>query len=259
MCLFLCLGAFLGIAQPSRLFDETGKICNYKVVIEAPVYSCNILGNMLDSLPQVAEPGAIFTVIGQQQEGEQLIIRFWVWKENDALNKILCYADSMEVKRKYFLLAACDLERKAIARFDRNATFTAGTVLIPFKLRMQRFDFSKDFTLGPSAGVRFRLSHYMKNFVNLMAGMGITSVTVNNHSTKGYIEEEMEVPALTPSLGFVFEFSNSTQAGIFVGWDYISHNESIHLIYHSKPWISFGLGYSLLSQEESSSSEERKH
>ncbi len=88
--------------------------------------------------------------------------------------------------------------------------------------------------------------------MNFLAGMFIASITVNSRTTKGYITEEVELPALTPSLGFVFEFNNATQAGIFIGWDYISGNENIHLLYHNKPWISFGLGYTLLSQEDNS-------
>jgi hypothetical protein len=255
----MCIGTLKGIGQPVTYYYDNGKVSNYKVIIEAPVYCCNILGQLVDSLPQVAEPGAIFTVIGQPDD-ENLIIRFWIWKEREELNKILCYADSLGIKHKYFLMSVSDFPKKVIARFDRNASFTAGSVLIPFKLRLKHFDFSKDFTLGPSAGVKFRLSHYSKHYVNLMAGMGITSVSVNNRSTKGYITEEVEVPALTPSIGFVFEFNNSTQAGIFIGWDYISDNENIHLLYHSKPWISFGLGYTLLSKEDNSSSAvEKKH
>jgi hypothetical protein len=245
-------------AQTTQLFYDDGKICNYRVIIESPVFTCNILGEIVDSLPQVALPGALFTVIDQLDE-EHVIIRFWAWKENTSLNKMLCYADSLGIKRKYFLMSVKNLERKSMARFDKGISFAAGTVLVPFKLRLQHSDFSKDFTLGPSVGIRFRLSHYMKNFVNVMGGMGITSVTISNYSVDGEEREDIEVPALTPSLGFVFEFSNATQAGVFIGWDFVSGNQKVHFAYHSKPWISFGLGYTLLSQDDKSlPDEERK-
>jgi hypothetical protein len=58
------------------------------------------------------------------------------------------------------------------------------------------------------------------------------------------------VPALTPYVGFVFELNNIIQAGVFCGWDYLALNDDIHFIYHGKTWISFGLGYSLISFNE---------
>ncbi|MEO8148887.1 MAG: hypothetical protein ABI723_14675 [Bacteroidia bacterium] len=235
------------------------KIYNYKLIIEAPVYECNILGSTAeDVLLQVAEPGSVFTLVGNKDD-DTVIIRFWLWKENTTLNYALCYADSLCVTRKYFLMSHEDLKCKTIPRYNRNCSFTAGTVLIPVKMRLQHFDFSKDFTLGPTAGAKFRLSHYMHNYMNILAGLGITSVTLDKRSPKGVVEESIEVPALSPSLGCVLEFNRTTQVGLFCGCDYISDNETQNFIYHGKLWLSFGLGFTILSQESNSSvNEERK-
>src|SRR5688572_18077231 len=140
----LCNSLFL-CGQPEDYSSSvTDKIYNYKLVIEAPLYRCDIVGTVNDSTAlQVAEPGSIFTVV-TARDMDSLVIRFWKWKENKALNFALCFADSLCSKRKYFLLAAKDLRMKAVPRFDTRLCFTAGTALIPVKLRVQRFDFSKD-------------------------------------------------------------------------------------------------------------------
>jgi hypothetical protein len=144
-------------------------------------------------------------------------------------------------------VAESDLIERVREHFERNTTFTAGTVIIPFKLRVQKFDFSKDVTLGPAIAVRFRISCYKPHYVSLMGGVGITSVTLDRNTTDGIVEEGTEVPALTPSIGLVFELNNTVQTGLFCGWDYVSHNEQFNFIYHGKTWISIGLGYTLIS------------
>jgi len=249
--LFFMISSLEGLSQDDPEEKKLRCRFDYKLLVEVPLYECTILGDLTDSTLMVAEPGYVFTVVNTT--GDAYIIRFWEWKENKALNFRLCFADSLCVKRKYFVVSSPDIGERAALRYSRNPGFTAGTILIPFKLRLQRFDFSKDITLGPAAGVRFRLSHYNPNYVNFLAGMGITSVTLDAHSTDGFLEEDREVPALTPSIGFVFELSNVMQAGMFCGWDYIAHNSEIHFIYHGKTWLSFGLGYSLISVNEEKS------
>ena len=221
-------------------------LCSYLLLAEVPVYECNITGAKKDTIVKVAEASSLFTVIRKTAE-DSLIIRFHEWKDNKLLNARLCYSDSLNSVRRYFLVAESDLTGRLREHFERNTTFTAGTVIIPFKLRVQKFDFSKDVTLGPAIAARFRLSCYKEHFVNLMGGLGITSVTLDRNTTGGMTEESTEVPALTPSLGFVFELNKTVQTGLFCGWDYVSHNDKFNFIYHGKTWISIGLGYTLIS------------
>lgn len=220
---------------------------NYRVIIEIPVYRCDILGHVSDTTPiQVADPGAIFTVIGKT-EGDSIIIRFWKWKDNKPMNESLCFADSLMIQRKYFTTASC-LLRNAMPRYDNKVSFTAGNILVPVKMRLNKFDFSKDFTLGPVAGIKLRLSHYTRNCINFLAGLGVTSITLNSESTDARIEEDTDVPALSPYLGAVFDFVSQTQAGLFFGWDFISNNDKLNFVYNGKLWISFGLGFSILTK-----------
>jgi hypothetical protein len=246
--ILLCNNSYSQISVTENL-PET-KNFNYKFIIEIPLYECDILGQINESEKLlVAEPLSVFTIVGTKNE-DSVIIRFWTWKNNPALNSILCYADSLCIRRKYFLVAAKDVSEKAISRYEQKAFFTAGSVLIPVKLRLQKFDFSKDITLGPVAGVKMRLSNYSNNFISMVCGLGVTSITLDERSTNGVVEESLDVPALTPSVGVVFDFFNSAQAGLFCGWDFISNNEEYHLIYYKKPWISFGLGFSILSKSD---------
>ncbi len=227
------------------------RIMHYCIVLEIPVYPCDILGNQgNDTNIIIAMPGAIFTVIGRTGN-DSLIVRFRRWKNNALMNALWCFADSAGLQNKYFLMSAGML-RNAIPRYDKKVSFTAGNILIPIKMRIKKFDFSKDFTLGPVAGIKMRLSHYSRNCINFLVGLGVTSVTINKRSTDGYIEDDTDVPALSPSIGAVFDFFSQTQAGLFVGWDFISNNENVHFIYHGKTWISFGLGFSILTRESSS-------
>ncbi len=223
------------------------KIYNYKVNLEIPLFQCDILGNRIENTPMyVAEPGSIFTVINVT-EGDSLIIRFWKWKDNELMNERLCYSDSLNSQRKYFIIANC-LRKNTVPRYGSKVSFTAGNILVPVKMRLSKFDFSKDFTLGPVAGIKMRLSHYSRNCINFLAGLGVTSVTLNGQSTDGRIEEDTDVPALSPSLGAVFDFFSQTQAGLFIGWDFISNNENVNFVYNGKMWISFGLGFSILTK-----------
>ncbi|WP_332737611.1 hypothetical protein [Flavihumibacter sp.] len=235
---------------PSSNDDRISHTFNYTLRVEAPIWECDITGKIIDNAKvQTAPSNSIFTLIDQNEE--YCIIKFWNWNWERSNKKALefNYVDSSKERKKYFRLANKDFNAKAIKRYRRWApVFTAGTVIVPVKMRFNKFDFSKDFTIGPSIGAKFRASKYSDNHLNLLLGFGITSVTLDSFSTKGQIITSTDRPALTPSLGIVFEFNN-VQIGLFSGLDYISKKEKINWQYQGKPWISFGLGYTILSRQ----------
>lgn len=237
----------IAFCQNSTIADDPlSQTFNYTLQVEAPVKQCDISGNIIEGEIQKAAPaGAEFTLIGKK--GDSVIIRFWIWK-TDAMKKAFNYTDESKTQRKYFLLALYDFNFKAIKRYKSwFPTITAGTVIVPVKLRFKQFDFSKDITIGPTVGAKFRMSNYTESFMNVLFGFGITSVTLDSFSTKGAIKGVSDRPALTPSLGILFEF-NQVQIGIFSGLDYISKKENLDWRYQGKPWLSIGLGYSILSR-----------
>lgn len=151
-----------------------------------------------------------------------------------------------------------------------SLSFTAGTVVLPIKLRYpseggKYFDFSKDITLGPFIGMRTRISHYNSFFLNVGVNVGISSVTLDksnafirlestNDDTENkispknsVIEKPVDLAAFTHSFGVIFEYEN-VQLGLFRGRDRISSTSGYCWTYNNKPWWSIGIGYSILSR-----------
>lgn len=240
------------LASPLNSYSQTGDpdtiphLFHFKLLVEAAIYECDITGKQLSPTPHAAPAEAIFSKIGTS--GNFVIIRFWKWKDKNAVEQEkFNYADSSKNVRKYFLLSIADFNAKAIPRYRTSPSFTMGTVIVPVKIRTSPFDFSTDVTLGPVAGARFRLSPYTNtNFFNVVTGFGVTHITLDSLNTKGNIMQTSDRPAITLSFGGVLEFSNA-QIGLFVGWDYISQNEQIKWEYQGKPWLSIGLGYTILT------------
>lgn len=223
---------------------------HYKLVVEAAIYECDILGNRVAPTTLYEAPAhAVFSKIGETGDNF-VIIRFWKWKDvNPDKQLLLNYTDSTQQNRKYFLISQADFTAKAIMRYPTHASFSAGTIVVPVKARFDQFDFSTDTHLGPSVGARFRLSPYTNsNFFNVLTTFGVSTIGLDSLSTQGAVAQPTDRPAITFTLGGVFQFSNA-QVGFFLGWDYISRNTTEKWIYQGKPWISIGLGYAIMSQD----------
>ena len=181
-----------------------------------------------------------------------------------------------ENRYRYFLIRKSDVEAKTRSflprnwkqNFSSNITLTAGTVLIPIKLRPSnnnggQFNFSSDVALGPFIGAKKRISSYREHFASIGFNIGISSVNVSPDNTDIQDQvalaenselidfKEQNFAAFTYSLGLVFEFSN-VQIGAFIGKDLINNNDYYQWQYHKKTWYSIGLGYSILSRPDKS-------
>lgn len=236
--------------RPNQQFSQQALTFHYKLLTEAPIFPCDITGRILSRQVYEAPADAVFTLIAEDPDADSVVIRFWEW-EKTSIDKQLeyNYTDSSKADLRYFLLSKIYFNSpRVIPRYTMKASFTAGTVVIPVKIRSRPFDFSTDVTLGPTAGVRWGISPYTNtNFFSAMMGFGVTHVTLDSLSTHGVIDQTADRPALTISLGGVFEFSNA-QVGVFMGWDRISRNEEQRWVYQGKPWISIGLGYAIISR-----------
>ncbi|HMQ48361.1 MAG TPA: hypothetical protein PKA00_13190 [Saprospiraceae bacterium] len=241
-----CIG--LASAIPSALIGQSPNTFHFKLVTEAPMYECDITGKTLSDKVVEAPVNSVFTTIGELKDS--VIIRFWEWNDKEEDKQLtLNFMDTSKQEYRYFLLPKSHFNSgRVIPRYRTKPTFSAGTIVIPVKVRSSPFDFSTDITLGPSAGAKWRLSPYSdENFFNAMMGFGVTHITLDSLSTEGVIRQTSDRPALTLSFGGVFEFSNA-QIGFFVGWDYISQNAQNQWIYQGKPWLSLGLGYAIISR-----------
>lgn len=167
---------------------------------------------------------------------------------------------------KYFRINKDDVSYRSLSfvpiKGRNGVSFTAGTVLIPVKIRNSKdlnkdekgFEFSKDVALGPFVGVKKRISKYKPHFINTGLSVGISSVSItSNNSNPTRTPTVQDLAAFTWSIGTVFEFEN-VQVGLFAGKDRINNNfntanqEGYNWAYQNKWWWSVGFGYALINR-----------
>ena len=162
--------------------------------------------------------------------------------KNDYENKI----------QKYFLIPKYDLDSNCVKVYKsglKSTVFTIGLVTMPLKLRLgNNFDFQGNLSLGSTAGIKVRLSKYSFNYINLLFGASISTISLDSFNTKGKVigQPITNMAVFSPSFGAVFEFGKA-QAGIFYGWDILnkSTQSQYEWIYNKKPWVSIGFGFSI--------------
>lgn len=237
--------------------EEDNKSFDYFFTRDCAIYQCDVLGNLLSNqiipLPKISSNYPRFTVLDEKDD--YVIIKFWRWSAIKDIDLKLKYNEKNGIPI-YFRISKQDLLTKTRKHFNiwfkKGAShITAGTLIIPVKLRFNQFDFSKDVTLGPFVGWRTRLHNSSQSFISIGFNVGITSVTLNEGNAmkedKTKIEKSVDLAAFTWSYGAILEF-NKVQIGIFSGYDNISENSGYKWNYQNRPWISVGLGYSILSR-----------
>lgn len=245
-------------------------------------------GNVNESKKQIAKYGWWFYRIGDLKEemefGNYYIIRLSTFKPRGTIDtthvfdsdskKPVVKGDTSTTHKTYLKLAkafngkyfAMKVEdfiegSKVIKRYSVWKPLPSiGVLIIPIKLRPQTtnqksgddvpFDFSQDFMVGTSIGVRFRTSRYNPNYLNIIGSVGITSAIVDSLSTNGIISESnSKMSAFTPSFGILMEFSG-IQIGGFVGWDLAGKSIGNNWDYHGKAWYAIGIGYQIFSRNK---------
>lgn len=133
---------------------------------------------------------------------------------------------------------------------------TGGAVVIPVKMRLKPFDFSRDFSLGFAAGPRWRLSRRKEHYFMVPLAFNVTIVGVDSVSTNGKAKEPTDLGALGAAVGGVVDF-NGIQMGLFVGKDWISMRDRLNTgwIYHRKTWISAGLGFTIFTRSSNNTAQ----
>jgi hypothetical protein len=155
---------------------------------------------------------------------------------------------------KYFLIQRYDLDSNCVKVYNtglRSTVFTIGLVTMPLKLRLgSNFDFQGNLSLGTTAGVKIRMSKINANYLNLLVGTSISTISLDSFSTRGKISGQplTNIAVFSPSLGLVFEFGKA-QAGIFYGWDVLNKSTQAKYgwIYNKKSWVSIGFGFSIFN------------
>ena len=263
----LCLSVLLSFSKSyCQNFEIFGQTKFYELVV--PTF---VVENKPNATPILAAGKLKFTVLKIDSNGDY-IIQFWKWTgENQGQNldksALYIYQDITKLKNnvisdeldnlKIFKLSAEDFKNNAIpyhsAGLQRGALdWSSGLVVLPIKSRNKpNFTYSKDITLGLSGGAKMRISHRNPTYLNFLINLGIASVSVDSLSSSGKIKQPSDRAALTTAFGVVLE-NHSFQFGVFVGRDKLSANDAKNTgwIYNNKPWISFGLGYQILTASD---------
>jgi len=215
----------------------------YKFEVECPIQKCNINGKRQDTTEYIAPPNSKFILV--DAKGEFYVIRFFVSTDKNQ-KKTISKGDVNSYQ--YYLITKFQLEFKAIALGSSDYDLVFGSVYTPIKVRSNPFDFSKDFTVGSTFGVRRNLDREKQLGIDILIGMGLSSVSLDSFSTSGRLARPIDILAFTPALGLVAEIGNA-QVGIFCGTDLLNSQNGVKYdwIYQGKIWWSFGIGYTLVS------------
>lgn len=250
---------------PSQSSKEVSK--------DTPIYECDILGKNKSSEFKVLGPGIKFTITSEIED--DYIIKIWEWKNKKSSphkkekNKVFVFkekkAKSDLQEYRYFRVKKADVDARTISivpnRFIQNWSITAGTIIVPVKLRWAndntgRFEFAKDITLGPFIGVKKRVHRHKPMFISIGGTVGISSVSLNNRNSNPTLSPSVtDLAAFTKAIGVVFEYDR-LQAGMFLGTDQINNNDTSNgetgydWLYQNKVWFSIGFGYALINRPE---------
>lgn len=279
----ICLLLF--VFTYNQLFaQEADKTRIYEIRSNIPVYACNVIGKRLhpsaDSF-DVPPYQSKFALVRNYQN-DSVVIRFLDWVKVDSIKnpqKARVYeklnqdftqttvsipdaSDTSHTKttNRYFLISRQDLDSNCIKVYKtglrKSTVFTIGLVTMPMKIRLSNFDFQGNLSLGTTAGAKIRISKYNPNYINLLFGASLSTVTLDSFSTHGKVAGQpiTNIAVFSPSLGAVLEFGKA-QAGIFYGWDFLnkSNQEKYGWVYNKKPWISIGFGFTIFSIDTKSS------
>jgi hypothetical protein len=160
----------------------------------------------------------------------------------------------------YFFIPFSEFDKVA-EKAVSNHSFTVGIPTIPAKIRFgnggngddgRYFRFEGNISLGLSGGYKYSFGEDNKNAVNVLLGFTVSSVQVDNSTTKGKVSSNTSAASFSPHLGFVFE-ADKFQFGLYTGIDFLNGEPNNYWVYRNQPWLGIGLGYSIFSVGNTSS------
>lgn len=147
---------------------------------------------------------------------------------------------------QYFAVLDTDMENSVYDPEDTKIFFVSGgTVLMPFKLRTQKGEFTKDVSLSGVGNFGWRMNK--NSSFSLLAGAGIGIITLDSANTKGVVLKATDRGAITLNVGFMFQIKQ-LQLGLTTGWDFLSGKKD-NWYYHGKPWLSLGIGVNIFKPD----------
>jgi len=234
----------------------TGK--HYQTLVDIPVKEYDLLNAEPMDTKYISKRGQKFTAY--EVKDSSLIIKFWKFRgvdiQNEAKGDGYNYI-GLNTDHKYFLVRLTDFNMKTREFYGSGVSFVWGFSVLPIKIRLgnqnRDFIFETGFTLGSNVGCEYQFRSRINQSIGLLAGVGISTISVSPETTNNYIDVSTTVGALTPSLGAIYSFDNY-QVGLFVGFDFIDGEMGRNWQYTGSPWLGFGLGFSIFQKNKSEAS-----
>jgi hypothetical protein len=222
----------------------------FEFLAQIPVRPCNYDASSPGS-PMSPPERAQFEYV--QTVETNVVIRFLTWR-SDSLRTLFNNVRSGGLA-PFFCLSNSDFNRFTARRYPKGPQaweLAAGTLILPVKIRSGAtgFDFSKDVTLGTTAGARYRLSSVRNIYGSVLGGVGLSSASLNAANTNNKVTTVTDRSAFTWTAGVMLEI-DKFQFGGFFGQDRISDPNQRDWIYQGKTWLAIGLGYSLFGSASS--------
>ena len=187
-------------------------------------------------------------------DGKSVVIKFINWKK-DSTNRVTYNFKSPQDKTPFFFSLDSTTFANSCSEYTYvgNWDITFGTFTTPFKFRHNPLLFTNNLNLGTS--ICFQVKKGPNWSLGFVGGLSLSSITLDNFSTKGAVPSSTERPAVTPSLNLMIGYKNiNLMFGL--GWDYINKTSPLEesWIYNGKHWVGVGVGISLFNSNPATAS-----
>ncbi len=167
--------------------------------------------------------------------------------DNEALNTQIIHLLSIKKFNNY---------TRKYNYYQRFRSVRAGFFTVPFKLRLNDFDFEQNVNLGMNIGFQFRISKKFddKWLLEPTLGIGLATVSLNPENSNLIGEDNRTASAFSISGGLVIHFTNNINLGLQYGWDHLGNNDrEVNWIFDRKPWLGIGIniGFSISETKQS--------
>lgn len=189
------------------------------------------------------------------------------------LNNYYYYSKALEKKEQKsinaftsttqsFRMKADDFNKFTTKYYARFKGVVAGVFTVPFKIRLNDFDFEQNVNIGMNLGFPFRINRLKDDKWLLTPTLGIGLSTINLNQKNSNLEDNSTeganrtASALTLSSGLMIQFSNTINLGFQIGFDYLGNNDkSIRWKYDRKPWLGIGINIGVSVSETKNTSQ----
>jgi hypothetical protein len=211
---------------------------------------------------EILEERWLFRIVVETKDYKIIsILPFKDSKDDDgkiyALNKRVAYTEDSNDKSvkitNYFKLTSAEFAEVAKKVEER---WGFGTIILPIKLRfgdtdnqnknLRYFDFTSEVNVGLSLAWRMSSPRSRVIDTHLIASLNLSSIPVDSANTRGFLKTPTKISAMSPTIGFLFNFKNSgLQLIASTGLDLMAGELGKKWIYRNQPWIGIGIGFSL--------------